>query len=68
MYSITMTKKVTDNLCVRCETRFQSWSLYHAHVTGPKCVLKIVAINTSGRNRTQIIVDWESKQKEGAII
>jgi len=66
-YSQTLTKKTIDNLCVRCETRFNQWSEYHKHMTGIKCKVKIVALNISGRSKAQIVADWESKNERGII-
>jgi len=57
-----MTQNVA-NLCVRCETRFHDWAVYHRHVVANDCKLKIVPLNTSGRSKAQIVADWESKQK-----
>ncbi len=68
MYSKDIAKKQTDNLCVRCETHFKHWSEYHAHMIGPKCKLKIIPLNTSGRNKAEIVKAWESNQNKEAII
>lgn len=68
MYSQTLMKKTVDNLCVRCETRFKTWSEYHAHMTGPKCTLKIVPLKTSNRSKAEIVAAWETMQKDGVII
>jgi len=67
-YSQTLTKQQIDNLCVRCDVRFERWSEYHVHTLAKTCQAKIKPMNTSGRSKTQIVHDWESNQKEGAII
>ena len=62
-----MTQNVA-NLCVRCEHRFNQWAVYHAHVTANKCAKKIVPTRTTQLSFNDIVENWESKQKLGAII
>lgn len=68
MYSRQLMQQRVENFCAKCETKFPQWSLYHAHVVLAKCQRQIKPFNTSGRSKTQIVSDWESQQKEGAII
>ncbi len=64
-YSQQIAKSVKpDNVCAKCEKKFETWSLYHDHVLRVKCVKVIRPLNTSGRSVTQIINDWELKHKE----
>jgi len=67
-YSQRLTKQQTENLCVRCETKFDRWSTYHQHVLSNDCKLAIKPLNTSGRSKEEIVKSWESQQKQGAII
>lgn len=66
-YSQILDKARIENVCAKCETRFPTWSVYHSHAVGGGCVKKIKPINTSGRSKAQIVIDWELKHK-GAII
>jgi hypothetical protein len=63
-----MSPQNVANLCVRCETKFDKWVEYHRHVTELKCARHIKPYNLTGRSKAQIVIDWESKQKEGALI
>lgn len=69
MSMFTPVKQTRDNLCVKCEKVFPTWSQYHAHVTNAVCSrVKLVPVNTSGRSKAQIVRDWEARQKPGVII
>ncbi len=58
----------TANLCVKCETKFEQWSLYHAHVTSEtKCHRQIKPLRTTDRSKGEIVRDWESNNKEVLI-
>jgi uncharacterized C2H2 Zn-finger protein len=67
-YSQTLGTAQTLNFCARCERRFERWDEYHRHVTIVTCALKIKPIRTTSRSKTEIVADWEARQKEGAII
>ena len=67
-YSQELTKPRTENHCAKCETHFVNWEIYHIHVTTVNCAKKIKPFNVSGRSKTQIVSDWESRQMKGTII
>ncbi len=66
-YSQILTKQQIDNLCARCEVRFDQWSMYHRHVIANTCRKQIKPFNTSGRTKHQIVTEWELQNK-GAIL
>ena len=61
-----MTQNIANH-CVRCDSKFDRWADYHAHVTGIPCAKVIRPINTSGRSKTEIVKEWEIKN-QGALI
>ncbi len=66
-YSQELSKQGLENLCAKCEVRFESWGAYHAHVIETKCVKKIQPKKTTGRTFDQIVTDWQRNQLRGSI-
>ncbi len=76
MYSKTLGQAV-PNFCVKCETKFQRWDTYHAHVTTNACTRSIKPVRVTDRRtgvdvhgwakEGTIVGDWEVKNK-GALI
>lgn len=68
-YAQVIGKPRVGNVCVRCETTFRQWSVYHAHVTaGVRCSRRIVPLKTSSRTTAQIVNDMEQTKLKGWII
>jgi len=66
-YSQLLSQPHIDNLCVRCEALFTKWTEYHAHIVENRCCKRVVPIRTTNRNKTQIVQDWETKNKRSLI-
>ena len=67
-YSQKIAIPVAGNTCARCETKFNQWSVYHAHVTGGGCFKRLLPVRTSNRTRAQIVADMENTKLKGVII
>lgn len=70
-YSRKVDTKETENVCAKCKKVFPIWSQYHAHITYNVCqraLVKIVPERITDRTKTQIVSDWEARQKPGVLI
>lgn len=59
-YSQRLNQKNTDNVCARCEKKFQAWVDYHQHVVNGRCGKIIKPVKTTTRTTKEIVAAVEA--------